>query len=52
MFLSRKNQYCEHDYTMQCSEQIQYDPYKITNGIIHRTGKKNHSSYGNMKDPE
>ena len=63
MFLSRKNQYCENDYTtkhnlqIQCDTkhnlQIQCDPYQITNGIFHRTGtKKIHNSCGNTKDPE
>ena len=33
MFLGRKNQYCENDYTTKCKLQIQCNPYKITNGI-------------------
>ena len=41
MFLSRKNQYCENDYTTKCNLQIQCDPYQITNGIFHRTRTKN-----------
>ena len=41
MFLGRKNQYCENDYTAKCNLQIQYDPYQITNGIFHRTRMKN-----------
>ena len=41
MFLSRKNQYCENDYTTKCNLQIQCNPYQITNGIFHRTGTKN-----------
>ena len=40
MFLGRKNQYCENDYTTKCSLQIQCDPYQITNGIFHRTRTK------------
>ena len=40
MFLSRKNQYCENDYTIKCSLQIQCDPYQITN-FFHRTRTKN-----------
>jgi len=53
MFLSRKNQYCENDYTTKHDLQIQYYPYQITNGIFHRTGtKKIHNSCGNTKDPE
>ena len=37
MFLGRKNQYCENDYTTKCNLQIQCNPYQITNGIFHRT---------------
>ena len=37
MFLGRKNQYCENDYTTKCNLQIQCDPYQITNDIFHRT---------------
>ena len=40
MFLGRKNQYCENDYTTKCSIQIQCNPYQITNGIFHRTRTK------------
>ena len=41
MFLGRKNQYCENDYTTKCNLQIQCDPYQITSGIFHRTKTKN-----------
>ena len=41
MFLGRKNQYCENDYTPKCNQQIQCDPYQITNDIFHRTRTKN-----------
>ena len=41
MFLGRKNQYCENDYTSKCNLQIQYDPYQIINAIFHRTRTKN-----------
>ena len=37
MFLGRKNQYWENDYTTKCNLQVQCDPYQITNGIFHRT---------------
>ena len=40
MFLSRKNQYCENDYTSKCNLQIQCNSYQITNGIFHRTRTK------------
>ena len=41
MFLGRKIQYCENDYTTKHNLQIQCDPYQITNGIFHRTRTKN-----------
>ena len=41
MFLGRKNQYCENDYTFKCNLQIQCDPYKITKDIFHRARIKN-----------
>ena len=37
MFLTRKNQYCENDYSAKCNLQIQCDAYQITSGISHRT---------------
>ena len=46
------NQCCENDYTTKCNLQIQCDPYQITNGIFHRTSRKFHNLYGNIKDPE
>ena len=53
MFLGRKNQYCENDYTTKFNLQIQWNTYQITNGIFHRTRtKKIHSSYGNTKEPK
>ena len=45
MFLGKKNQYCENDYTTKCNLQIQWDPYQITNGIFHRTRAKNFIIY-------
>ena len=41
MFLGRKNQYCENDYTTKCNLQTQCNPYQITHGIFHRTRTKN-----------
>ena len=41
MFLGRKNQYCENDYTTKCNLQIQCNLYQITNGTFHRTKIKN-----------
>ena len=40
MFLGKKNQYCEKDYTTKYNLQIQCDFYQITNGIFHRSRKK------------
>ena len=40
MFLGRKNQYCENDYTTICNLQIQCNPYQIVNDIFHRTRTK------------
>ena len=40
MFLGRKNQCCENDYTTKGNLQIQCNPYQITNGIFHRTRTK------------
>ena len=40
MFLGRKNQYCENDYTTKHNLQIQCDPYEITNGNFHRIKTK------------
>ena len=41
MFLGRKNQYCENDYTTKCNLRSQCDPYQITNGIFQRPRTKN-----------
>ena len=40
IFLGRKNQYCENDYTTKCNLQIECDPYQITNDFFHRTRTK------------
>ena len=41
MFLGRKNQHCENDYTPKHNVQIQRNLYQITNGTFHRTRTKN-----------
>ena len=41
MFLGRKTQYCENNYTTKCNLHIQCNPYQITNDIFHRTKTKN-----------
>ena len=35
MFMDRKNQYSENEYTTQSNLQIQCNPYQATNGIFH-----------------
>ena len=40
MFLDRKNQYCQNDYTTQGDRQIQCNPYQITNAIFCRSRTK------------
>ena len=41
MFMDRKNQYSENEYTTQSNLQIQCNPYQSTNGIFHRAGTNN-----------
>ena len=45
MFLGRRNQYCENDYTTKLNLQIQCDPHQITNDIFHRTRTKKFTIY-------
>ena len=53
MFLGRKNQYFENDYTTKCNLQIQGDPYQITNDIFHRTRTKHFTIHKEtQKNPE
>ena len=40
MFLGRKNQYCESDYTTKCNLQIQCNLHQITNGIFTELERK------------
>ena len=51
MFLGRKNQYCENDYTTKYNLQIQCNPYQITNRIFHRTRTKNFTIHMKIKRP-
>ena len=41
MFMDRKNQYSENEYTTQSNLQIQCNPYQATNGIFQRTRTNN-----------
>ena len=52
MFLCRKNQCCENDYTTKHNLQIQCTPYQITNGIFHRTRTKISYFIWNLKRPQ
>ena len=52
MFLGRKNQYCENDYSTKCNLQIQSDPYQITNGIFHRTRTEFFTIYIGTQRPQ
>ena len=40
MYLCRKNQYWENDYTTKCNLQIQCDPYQIANSIFTKLEQK------------
>ena len=40
MFLGKKNQYCENDYTTKGNLHVKCDHYQITNGILYRTRTK------------
>ena len=41
MFMDRKNQYSENEYTTQSNLEIQCNPYQATNGIFHRARTNN-----------
>ena len=41
MFMDRKNQYSENEYTTQSNLQIQCNPYQDTRGIFHRARTNN-----------
>ena len=52
MFLGRKNQYCENDYTTKRNLQIQCNSYQITNDIFHRTRTKNFTIHMETQRPQ
>ena len=62
MFLGRKNQYFENDYTTKCNLQMQCDPYQMTNGIfteleqkkftIHMETQKTQNSQSSLEKEE
>ena len=41
MFMDRKNQYSENEYTTESNLQIQCNPYQAMNGIFHGTRTNN-----------
>ena len=41
MFLGRKNQYCENDYTTKCNLQIQCNPYQLPMAFFTEPEQKN-----------
>ena len=41
MFMDKKNQYIENEYTTQSNLQIQCNPCQVTNGIFHRNKTNN-----------
>ena len=41
MFMDRKNQYSDNEYTTQSNLQIQCNPYQATNGIFQRARTNN-----------
>ena len=53
MFLGKKNQYCENDYTTKHNLQIQYViPIKLSMTFFTELEQKFHNSYRNTKDPD
>ena len=44
MFMDRKNQYSENEYTTQSNLQIQCNPYQATNDIFQRTRTNNYTN--------
>ena len=51
MFLARKNQFCENDYTTKCNLQIRCYPIQITNDIFHKTRTKNFTIHMETQKP-
>ena len=52
VFLGRKNQYCENDYTTKCNLQFNVVHMNLPIKFFTELEKKFHNSYGNTKDPE
>ena len=41
MFMDRKDQYSENEYTTQSNLQVPHNPYQATNSIFHRARTNN-----------
>ena len=52
MFLGRKNQCCENDYTAKCNYRFSAIPLKLPMAFFTELEQKFHNSYGNTKDPK
>ena len=51
MFMDRKNQYSENEYTTQSNLQIQCNPQQATNSIFHRVRTNNFTFVWKYKKP-
>ena len=51
MFMDRKNQSSENEYTTQSNLQIQCNPYQATNDIFHRARTNNFTICMGIKKP-
>ena len=49
VFMDRKNQYSENEYTTQSNLQIQCNPYQATKGIFQKTRTNNFTSCMEIK---
>ena len=52
MFLGRKNQYCENDYTTKHNLQIQCDPYQISRHFFTKLEQKTSQFIWKHKRPQ
>ena len=52
MFMDRKNQYIENEYTTQSNLQIQCNPYQAMNGIFHRARTNNLTICMGIQNPQ